>query len=142
VAGLSVILVNRASSGDGDVVSLGTTTTTTTPEETTTTIETSEPAPATPVAPSSADERGAVFATGPSVSVQLVARGRCWVGVEGGDGSQTFEGVLEPGDERRIEGAGPLQVRLGNPTAVDVFIAGTPALVPAEEGRPFDLTFA
>jgi hypothetical protein len=106
----------------------------------TTTPTTTPPAPAE-VVPRSADERGAVFTTGPSVSVLLVAQGRCWVGVTGEGSSEDYQVTLETGDQRRIDGAAPLEVRLGNPTAVEVFVDGVSAEVPAPEGRPFDLTF-
>lgn len=106
-----------------------------------TSVATTPPTSVPVVIPESADEQEVVFATGPSVAVLIVASGPCWVGVRGGDGAEGFEGILQPGDQQQIEGAIPLQVRLGNPTAVEVFVNGVPAQVPAEEGTPLDLIF-
>jgi hypothetical protein len=94
------------------------------------------------LAPTSADEGGAVFGTGPSISMRFVARGPCWIGVRAEDGTVTFDETLQAGDERRVDGTAPVEVRLGNPTAVDVFVDDAPVQVPAREGQPFDLTFA
>jgi hypothetical protein len=93
------------------------------------------------VAPVTADQRGAVFAAGQSVSVRFVARDRCWIGVRNPDGTRGFEGTLEAGDRQEITRSPPLQIRIGSPTAVDIFVNGTPALVPGEPGQPLDLTF-
>jgi hypothetical protein len=113
------------------------------PTGSTTPTNTTAPPPSSPevVAPVAADQRGAVFAALRSVSVRLVAHDRCWVGVRNPNGTRGFEGTLEAGDQQEITGSPPLQIRLGSPTAVDMFVNGTPALVPGRPGQPLDLTF-
>jgi hypothetical protein len=144
VLGLGVLVV-RAAGTDGDGVAAAPAVSSTTAPATTT-VTTAPPPTAPPMpallAPSSADDGGAVFGTGPSISLRFVARGPCWIGVRAEDGTVTFDETLQAGDERRVDGAAPVEVRLGNPTAVDVFVDDAPVQVPAQEGQPFDLTFA
>jgi hypothetical protein len=144
VLGLGVLVV-RAAGTDGDGVAAAPTVPSTTAPATTT-VTTAPPPTAPPMpallAPSSADDRGAVFGTAPSISLRFVARGPCWIGVRAEDGTVTFDETLQAGDERRVDGVAPVEVRLGNPTAVDVFVDDAPVQVPAQEGQPFDLTFA
>ena len=97
------------------------------------------PAETTPVEPSSFDEQHAVFVTQGRASVKLSALGPCWVAVTRSDGTKEFQGVLQPGDQHRVEEAVPIQIRLGNPTAVDVTINGSFVRIPATPGQPFDL---
>jgi hypothetical protein len=43
--------------------------------------------------------------------------------------------------ERPTRSPFPMSIRLGSPTAVDIFVNGAPALVPGQPGQPLDLTF-
>jgi hypothetical protein len=144
VLGLGVLVVRTTGSTGDAVVASRAASSTTAPA--TTTVTTAPPPTAPPMpallAPSSADDGGAVFGTGPSISLRFVARGPCWIGVRAEDGTVTFDETLQAGDERRVDGVATVEVRLGNPTAVDVFVDDAPVQVPAQEGQPFDLTFA
>jgi hypothetical protein len=65
-----------------------------------------------------------------------VARDRCWIGVRNPDGTRGFEGTLEAGDRQEITRSPPLQIRIGSPTAVDIFVNGTPHWCPDSRDNP------
>lgn len=71
------------------------------------------------------------------LTVVLEARwGRCWVYVTA-DGAYRFEGTLELGDARRIEAAGQVRIRMGNPGGVSVTVNGVD-LGALSDGGPRD----
>lgn len=136
--GLTFALVHGTNPSDEPSASSPPATPTTTVTTTTTTVP---PTSTTVVSPVLADGRSAVFAAEGPISVLVVAHGRSWVGVRNADGTSGFEDTLEPGDQQQIQGVSPLQIRLGSPTDVDVFIDGAPTQIPAQPGQPLDLTF-
>jgi hypothetical protein len=99
----------------------------------------STPPPTVPAAvePLSATGQEATFTVPAGAVVELGASQPCWVGVSSG-GAQ-LQRTLQPGEHQQLQVRAPTRVRLGNPTAVDVTIAGAPADVPAAPGQPFDL---
>jgi hypothetical protein len=141
--GVAGLLMVTLVSGDRSDPQDGSTTAPTTPQPPPASAPTTAPVPTTATVsvaePVAFDAGQAVYPADSSVSLLIVARGPCWVGVQDADGTDGVQVTLEAGDQQVIEGDTPLRVRLGNPTVVEVVIDGTPARVPATEGQPFDL---
>jgi len=64
----------------------------------------------------------------PTFTSVSAARGRCWLLVRAGgpNGTVLFEGVLEQGQAKRFPVTSRLWLRMGNPTALDITLAGKP----------------
>jgi hypothetical protein len=137
--GLAGLLTMKLVSGDGSDPQDGSTTVQPPPASVPTTVLVPTTAAVSVAEPVAFDAGQAVYRAGPSVSLLIVARGPCWVGVQDAGGTDGLQVTLEAGDQQLIEGTTPLRVRLGNPTVAEVVIDGTPARVPATEGQPFDL---
>jgi hypothetical protein len=116
--------------GTGGTDEPGTTTTTTSRPTTTTT----EPPAATVEYPAP----GVVAITAPAAELVIEATDICWLGVST-DGGPTNSLVLEPGDRQRFEAEERIEVRVGNPPALDVRVAGDPVDLGDHGGQPVDL---
>jgi Helix-turn-helix domain/RodZ C-terminal domain len=64
--------------------------------------------------------------TAPTFTSISASRGRCWLLVRDGgpNGTVVFEGVLEQGQAKRFRVSSRLWVRMGNPGALDITLAG------------------
>ncbi|MBV9660215.1 MAG: DUF4115 domain-containing protein [Acidimicrobiales bacterium] len=75
---------------------------------------------------------------GPIATV-LTASGPCWVQARlaAPDGEVIFEGTLQGGQS--WAGTGPIWLRLGNPTEVEIAIDGQAVSPPVAAGLPFEM---
>ncbi len=82
------------------------------------------------VSPPVAAPKTTTHATSPKPTFTSIsaARGRCWLLVRAGgpNGTVLFEGVLEQGQAKRFPVTSRLWLRMGNPTALDITLAGKP----------------
>jgi hypothetical protein len=111
----------------------GTATTTTAAPTTTTT----EPPPVTVERP----DAGVVAVTAPAAELEIAATGTCWLRITT-DGGAGVDLVLEEGDTHRVEAAERIDVRIGNPAAIGLVVAGTPVDLGDHGGQPADLVVA
>ncbi|MDQ1392426.1 MAG: hypothetical protein QOK39_531 [Acidimicrobiaceae bacterium] len=102
----------------------------------------------TPVVLLSSDDQQARYRLqSPSVQVELVATGACWVEIKSGlgQGPVVFSGTLRPGARRAIPttaASGGVSIRLGNPAGMSVSVDGSVLPVPRPTGtKPFTLLF-
>lgn len=84
----------------------------------------------------------ATYAVPSSATISFTPSASCWTQIRRGNetGAVTFEGILSPGQDKRL--TGPVWVRLGNPPAMAIQVNGTPLHQPAlTAGDPFNLQF-
>jgi hypothetical protein len=80
------------------------------------------------VHPKTSRHKPPVVPAAPTFTSISASRGRCWLLVRDGgpNGAVVFEGVLEQGQAKRFRVSSPLWVRMGNPAALDITLAGKP----------------
>jgi cytoskeletal protein RodZ len=95
-----------------------------------------------PLAPTSNDTEGAVYAVGrPAFTVTVVATGRSWLQMRSEDGGEIlYEGTLEPGQTQAVPATtGALWMRIGDQSVVGIMVDGTPLVIPGEAGLPYNV---
>lgn len=95
------------------------------------------------IEPVSSDASGARFAVNQlPFTLTMVAKGSCWVQVRQGDGGPVvFEGTLQAGQTKTVDGTGNLFVRLGNPNNVALTIGGRQVSMSVAPGTPYNVVF-
>jgi hypothetical protein len=112
-------------------------TATTAPVTTTTTTTTSPAAPSVVVSTAG----NATVAVAFPVTLTIRATAPCWVQASDESGRVVYQATLQPGQQQEIPAGGPLVVRLGNTTAVEVSV-GDARLALTGIGNTADLTLA
>jgi hypothetical protein len=87
------------------------------------TVAPAPPPPPAPVVVAAAQGDGTVTVNVP-YTLTLTASGLCWVSVQSDTGQTLYEGTLQPGQQQRVSGGGPLTVRLGNTPAMQISVDG------------------
>lgn len=106
-------------------------------------VSTSTTTTTTPTAQVQTGPGGTITVAVPAstLSVQVTARGPCWVRVQAGATGPTLdEGLLQAGETRTWPGSPGLALRLGNPSAVVLTVNGEPIALPAQPATPIDVT--
>ncbi len=76
-----------------------------------------------------------------SLEVAVVTSAPCWIELRDRSavGAVIYEGTLQAGASQSFPYAGPMWMRLGDPSGVRLSIDGSPVTLPAA-GSPFDVT--
>jgi Domain of unknown function (DUF4115) len=110
------------------------------PTATTAPVTTTTTSPAVPRVVVSAAGNATVAVAFP-VTLTIRATAPCWVQASDESGRVVYQATLQPGQEQEIPAGGPLVVRLGNTTAVEVSV-GDARLALTGIGNTADLTLA
>ena len=89
----------------------------------------------------SSSTAGSVYQLSDSAPITLTTSGRCWVEIRSGNssGPVIHEATLVAGSTEDL--SGPVWLRLGNPTAVEITVGSTTVTPPVTAGGPYDLEF-
>jgi cytoskeletal protein RodZ len=135
----AVQLVNNG--GSKNQAAVGPISGSTTPTASPSPTHTTSPSPTPSSSPPPTSAPGSAVAQAGVTVVLDVTTDKCWVLAKGSDGSQLFEGTMNPGDTKTFEDAQRISLKLGNAPATDLTVNGVHVGAPPSQSSVAAVSF-